>query len=62
VFKTSWNKYEINIKVHMCVANVEIVLINNFLKALLLVKENPLPYVMKTSPLTTSKFEGQNMK
>lgn len=46
----------------MCVANVESVLINNFLKALLLVKENVLPYVMKTPPLTTSKFEGQNMK
>jgi hypothetical protein len=59
VFKTSWNKYEVNIRVHMCVANVESILVNNFLKALLLDKENHLPYVMKTPPLTISKFEAK---
>jgi hypothetical protein len=41
----------------MCVANVESILINNSFKALLLAKENPLPYLMKTPPLTISKFE-----
>jgi hypothetical protein len=51
VFKTSWNKYEANIIMHMCVANVESILVNNFLKALLFAKENPLPYVMKITPI-----------
>jgi hypothetical protein len=59
MFKTSWNKYEVNTRVHMCVANVESILVNNFLKTLLLAKENPLPYAMKTPPLTISKFQAK---
>jgi hypothetical protein len=43
----------------MCVANVESILVNNFLKVLLLDKENHLLYVMKTPPLTISKFEAK---
>jgi hypothetical protein len=35
----------------MCVANVESILVNNFLKAPLLAKENLLPYVMKNTPI-----------
>jgi hypothetical protein len=53
------DKYAVNIRVHMCVANVENILINNFFKAPLVAKENPLPYLMKTPPLTISKFEAK---